>query len=132
MNPKHGTLGTKNNNTGGDGSDVDLLGRTAALAFESAKAVLDRYDELVSTAHRQTAVLLWRGITPPTHDDYLGSSLDMTTRAVVAALSQGIALTEIAAKLQLEGLALFRRMAAESMAAMHAPQARAGTKRSSL
>jgi hypothetical protein len=138
MSPKQRTEGVTNNDPSDNGSsaccrrDIDGLSQTTELALESAKAILDRYDDVVSKAHRETALLLWRGITPPVLDEYLGSSLDVTTRAVVAAFSQGLALTEIAAKLQLEGLALLRRMAAESIAATRLPQSYAGTKRGSL
>ena len=147
MNPKHrvegakdnaGTESTKENAPVGNGSslrqrhDVDVLSRTTELALESAKAILDRYDELVSAAHRETALLLWRGITPGPLDNYIGSSLDVTKRAMVAAFSQGIALTEIAAKLQLESLALFRRIAVEGLAPSPSPRSSAGAKRGAL
>jgi hypothetical protein len=138
MSPTHKTEGVSGNDPAGNRSpechrrDIDVLSRTTELALKSAKAILDHYDDVVSKAHRETAVLLWRGVTPPMLDDYLGSSLDATTRAVVAAFSQGLALTEIAAKLQLEGLAFLRRMAVESIAATQSSHSQVGTKRSSL
>jgi hypothetical protein len=108
-------------------TDSDRLDRATGAAFDSARAVLARYDELVATAQRETALLLWRGMAPPTLDGSLTSSLDATKRAVIASFSQGIALAEIAAKLQLEGIALLRRVAVESLAYAPAPPSANGT-----
>jgi hypothetical protein len=103
-------------------TDIDRLGQTAGAAFDSARAVLAHYDELVAAAQRETALLLWRGMAPVALDGPLASSLDAAKRAAIASFSQGIALAEIAAKLQLEGIALLRRVAAESLACSQAPQ----------
>jgi hypothetical protein len=108
-------------------TDIDRLGQTAGAAFDSARAILARYDELVATAQRETALLLWRGMAPVALDGHVASSLDATKRAVIASFSQGIALAEIAAKLQLEGIALLRRVAAEGLAYSQAPPSTNGT-----
>jgi hypothetical protein len=133
MNPKHrpgADFGQRGNGSSlHHERDIDVLTRTTELALESAKAILDRYDELMSTAHRETALLLWRGITPPPLEDHLRSSLEVTKRAVIASLSQGITLAEIAARLQLEGIALFRQMATESLVRSPSLRPHAGTKR---
>jgi hypothetical protein len=118
MNSKQGTDGTRENGSGNGSSprhrhDADVLDRSTELALKSAKAILDRYEEVISTAHRESALLLWRGISPPL-DGHLSSSLEVTKRAFIASLSQGITLVEIAAKLQLEGVALLRRMAVQT------------------
>jgi len=114
MNSKQRTDGTRENGSGNGSSprhrhDADVT----ELALKSAKAILDRYEEVISTAHRESALLLWRGISPPL-DGHLGYSLEVTKRAFIASLSQGITLVEIAAKLQLEGVALLRRMAVQT------------------
>ena len=46
-------------------TDIDRCGQATSPAFENARAVLARYDELVATAQRETALLLWRGMAPP-------------------------------------------------------------------
>jgi hypothetical protein len=126
-------MSAKHSSGGDHGSrgwtDIDPLGKTAGAAFDSAKAVLARYDELVATAQRETALLFWRGMAPAALDGPLACSLDATKRAVTASFSQGIALAEIAAKLQLEGIALLRRVAAESLASPQAPPSTNGTTR---
>ena len=113
-------MSAKQKSNGDHGSrawtDMDRLGQTAGATFDGARAVLARYHELVATAQRETALLLWRGMGPTAFDGPLASSLDATQRAAVASFSQGIALAEIAAQLQLEGLALLRRVAADSLA----------------
>ena len=136
MNRKHRIEGTGGNGSrGGSPPDPrhqdDVLSGTTERAFENAKIILERYEELISTAHRETALQLWRGITPPL-DDHLRSSLEMTKRVFIASLSQGITLAEIATKLQLEGFALLRRMTAESFALTHLPPSEARTKRGAL
>jgi hypothetical protein len=113
MSAKHRSHGD-NNSSGW--SDIDRLGEATEAAFDTAKAVLARYEELVATAQRETALLFWRGMQPGALDGPLASSLDATKRAVMASFSQGIAVAEIAAKLQLEGVALLRRVATESLA----------------
>jgi hypothetical protein len=65
--------------------EIDVRRRTTERALESAKIILDRYEELISTAHREAALLLWRGITPPL-DDHFRSSLEMTKRVLIASL----------------------------------------------
>ncbi|HEV2551213.1 MAG TPA: hypothetical protein VGU20_28145 [Stellaceae bacterium] len=118
-------MSAKHRNGGDQGScgwtDINRLGQATGAAFDSARAALARYDELVATAQRETALLLWRGMAPTALDGPLASSLDATKRAVIASFSQGIALAEIAAQLQLEGVALLRRVAAESLAFSQAP-----------
>ncbi len=123
MNRKHRSEPTGGNGSSGGSSpdprhQDDVLSATTERAFENAKIILERYEELISTARRETALLLWRGMTPP-FDDHLRSSLDITKRVFIASLSQGITLAELAAKLQLEGFALLRRMTAESIALTH-------------
>jgi hypothetical protein len=119
MNSQQRTDRIRGNGSGNNGSssrhrhDADVLGRSTELALNSAKAILDRYEEVISTAHRESALLLWRGISPPL-DAHPSSSLEMTKRAFIASLSQGMTLVEIAAKLQLEGVALLRRMAVQT------------------
>ena len=69
MSSTHRTEGVSGNDPAGNRSpechrrDIDVLSRTTELALESAKAILDHYDDVVSKAHRETAVLLWRGIS---------------------------------------------------------------------
>jgi hypothetical protein len=118
MSAKHRSRG---DNGARGWTEIDPLGETAGAAFDGARAVLARYDEIVATAQRETALLLWRGMAPAGLDGPFASSLDATKRAVMASFSQGIALAEIAAKLQLEGIALLRRVAAESLAYSQAP-----------
>jgi len=136
MDRKHKIEGAGGNGSGNGSSpdphhEINLLSGTTERALEDAKIILDRYEELISTAHRETALLLWRGITPPL-DDHLRSSLETTTRVFIASLAQGITLAEIAVKLQLEGVALLRRMAAESLALPHLPPSDADTKRRAM
>ena len=125
-------MSAKQRSNGDDGSrawtDIDRLGQTAGATFDGARAILARYDELVATAQRETALLLWRGLAPAALDGPLASSLDAAKRAVIASFSQGIALAEIATQLQLEGIALLRRVAADSLAFSPAPPSTNGTK----
>jgi hypothetical protein len=95
-----------------------LEAMTGALksALDGAHQVANRQCEALAEAHRQFAVLLWRGAKLPTGNTGMTPGLDFAKRAFETCFAQTVALTEIATKAQLEALSVFDKTVADTLA----------------
>jgi hypothetical protein len=95
--------------------NVASLNGAMKLALDGAQTSVDRYNEIVSEAHRRFAVLMWRGTLPLRTCNEESSALEIAQRAINTAFVHAAALAEIAATLQLESLDIFQRSALNSL-----------------
>jgi hypothetical protein len=87
--------------------NVAGLNGAVRFALDGAQASLDRYNEIVSEAHRRFAVLMWRGtLSLDAAND--GTSPLIAQRAISTYLAHAAELAEIATKLQLECATIFQ------------------------
>jgi hypothetical protein len=94
---------------------LDALNGAVKLALEGAQTIVNRYEDFVSEAHRQFAVLQWRGTVPRNADGEESSSVEVAQGAIDTTFAHAVALTEIATKLQLESLTVLRHSALDSL-----------------
>jgi hypothetical protein len=92
-----------------------MLNDAGKLALDGAQAIVGRYGDLVSAAHRQWAVQLWRGTLPLHGGNEESSAVEIAQRSIDSTFAHAVALAEIVTKLQLESLAIFRRGALDSL-----------------
>jgi Phasin protein len=95
--------------------NLDALNGAAKLALKGSQTIVNRYGDLVSEAHRQFAVLLWRGTYSQNPCGAERTSTDSARRAIDTTFDYVMSLAEIATKLQIEGLAIFRHSALDSL-----------------
>jgi len=89
--------------------NIDTMKGAVKLALESMQAIANRHGDFISEAHHQLALLLWRGAMPPTLDGMPAVSLEIAKRVIDTSLTHAVTVTELAAKLQHQGLTMFGR-----------------------
>jgi hypothetical protein len=114
-NGPEGSIPTPNRLLAMHQRNLDAPNGAVKLALEGAQTIVNRYGDFVSEAHRQFAVLLWRGMLPRNTDGEERSSADAAQRAVDTAFAYATALTEIATKLQLEALTIVRHSTLDNL-----------------
>ena len=104
--------------------NLDAVNGAVKLALEGMQAIASRQGDFVSEAHRQVALLLWRGTMPPKLNGAPAVSLEIVKRALETNLAHAVTVCELAAQLQREGLTMFGRSACDCLSLLEgAPRA---------
>jgi len=101
--------------------NIDAMNGAVKLALESMQAIANRHGDFVSEAHHQLALLLWRNALPPTLDGTPTLSLEIAKRVIDTSLAQAVTVTELAAKLQRQGLTMFGRSVCDCLSLLDGP-----------
>lgn len=101
--------------------NIDAMNGAVKLALESMQAIANRHGDFVSEAHHQLALMLWRGAMPPTLDGTPAVSLEIAKRVIETSLAHAVTVTELAAKLQRQGLKMFGRSVCDCLSLLDGP-----------
>ena len=89
--------------------NLDAVNGAVKLALEGMQAIASRQGDFVSEAHRQLALLLWRGTMPPKLNGAPAVSLEIVKRALDTSLAHAVTVSELAVQLQRQGLTMLER-----------------------
>ena len=87
----------------------DMLNELFKIAVDGAHAMATRQSQAISDFHRHFADLTSQGARPSALPDGAAPGMAFTQEAFVAGLSHGMALAEIAVKMEFETLAILNR-----------------------
>jgi hypothetical protein len=104
----------KSDKPAGDGASViavqfDLLNEIFRLSMEGAHAIATRQSQAMSDLHRQFTYLMSRSAGPSASENGAASGMVFAREAFGTGLSHGLAVTEIAVKMEMETLAILNR-----------------------
>jgi len=113
-----GGIWTANNLLAMHQRNLDAMNGAVKHALEGVQMIATRYGDFVSEAHRQFALMLWRGTLSRSASGEERSSVDAARQAIDATFGHVISLAEIAAKLHLESLTIVKHSALHSLTAL--------------